>query len=231
MAEQHRTDDHWRELADLLGVPGDNPAKASPPMPPRKTEAPPSSAPREFEEERPIPHVTHQPRLEPIADEASPGWESEFDDTGDDTAIDESVLRDEPAGEEPVDGEGEEFVEAGGEDMAEPAENGAPVSEEDKPRRGRRRRRRGRRGAGMARIAPSAPDQAANRAGSRTPSSVTTAEATGVETRSHAVLHRRGRNAASPLRPMTIRGPNPRRPWKLTMTPTSATGMSPAGKI
>jgi hypothetical protein len=140
MAEQNQTDERWRELADLLGLPGDGPAAAS-----EKAPAPPP-APREVEVERPSPRVHEEPRLEPMAEETPLGWESEFDEGDDDTAIDESLLRDEPIGEEPADIGGEEPADIGGEEPVEPAEGGAPVSEEDKPRRGRRRRRRGRRG-------------------------------------------------------------------------------------
>jgi ribonuclease E len=141
MAEQNQTDDRWRELADLLGLPGDGPAPA--PAPPIKAELPPAPPALEVEEERPI---VHEARIEQMSEGASPGWESEFDEGDDDTAIDESLLRDEPAGEEPAEIDGEEFMEAGGEEIVEPVEGGSPVSEEDKPRRGRRRRRRGRRG-------------------------------------------------------------------------------------
>jgi hypothetical protein len=145
MAEPNQTDERWRELAELLGLPeGAAPAREQapapvPPSPPVKVDRPAAPAPREVEVERPSLRAPEEPRFEPRAEEEPPGWESEFDGGDDDTTLDESLLRDEPVSEE-------EGVDVGSEEPAEPAEPGAPVSEEDKPRRGRRRRRRGRRG-------------------------------------------------------------------------------------
>jgi hypothetical protein len=147
MAEQNQTDDHWHELAELLGLPaGEAAAKEQAPASPVNWEMPAPPASPDVEAERLSPRVTDEVRLEPMAEEAPPGWESEFDEGDDDTAIDESLLRDEPAGEAPADVGNEEFVEAGSEEPVAPAEGGTPVNEEDKPRRGRRRRRRGRKG-------------------------------------------------------------------------------------
>ena len=232
MAEQNQTDDRWRELADLLGLPGDGPAPAKEPAPapPVKAEVPPR-APREVEEERPMPHFTHEARLEPMAEETQPPeWESEFDEGDDDTAIDDSLLRDEPAGEEFVEIESEEFVEAGGE---EPVEGGAPVSEEDKPRRGRRRRRRGRRGG---REGEDRPERAAQ--GSeprRQPDPEPRERGRGDRRRDEeprrAAPPRQERREPVPVEADEDTRPKPRRPWKPTMTPISATGMCPAGRI
>ena len=43
MAEQNQTDERWRELAELLGLPD---GSAPPPSPPVKVEKPPPPAPR-----------------------------------------------------------------------------------------------------------------------------------------------------------------------------------------
>ena len=67
MAEQNQSDAHWRDLADLLGLPGgesapaSKPAPAPPPSPPSgpvKVEQPPPPPPRGVEEERPMPTRT-----------------------------------------------------------------------------------------------------------------------------------------------------------------------------
>ncbi|HZZ77201.1 MAG TPA: hypothetical protein VFE62_01705 [Gemmataceae bacterium] len=133
-------DDHWQELADLLGLPeGEKPAAASSPKEPPPPVAP---APRELDEDRPAAHVEEeQPRLEPM-DEDALVHEAEFDDLADETILDEPPLPDEiPDEEQPFESEiSESAAEFAGTDSS-------PPTEEDRPKR-RRRRRRGRRGGG-----------------------------------------------------------------------------------
>lgn len=143
MDESKQTDDRWREMLELLGLPPETPGTKSAPAPaPRRMgEEPPPAArpPARLERETPPPPLRVErveeelPRMEPVPAEASVTWELEFDAADDDTAIDESqprVAEAVPAGEAPAEG-------------AAP-----PAGDEEQPRRGRRRRRRGRRRGG-----------------------------------------------------------------------------------
>jgi hypothetical protein len=129
-------DDRWQELADLLGLPeGEKPAAAK--------EAAPPPAPREPDEVRPVAHREEEySRLEPVPEHV-PMHESEFEDVGDETILDESPMVEEIVDEESFEEEvAEDAAEFSGTAEAPPA-----AGEEERPRK-RRRRRRGRRGGG-----------------------------------------------------------------------------------
>jgi hypothetical protein len=148
MDDQRKQEDHWRELADLLGLPSDVSAAAKvadvPAAPTRE-----DSAIKAYEE--PPPLTAHRPEPEPMEEEQSipmpgfeeaPEWEADFDEDveEDDTSLEEkteSPLVVEPEGDA-------EATEAESGEAAAPEEAG----EDGKPRRGRRRRRRGRRRGG-----------------------------------------------------------------------------------
>jgi hypothetical protein len=148
MDDPKQQEDHWRELAELLGLSDDAPpvAKKEPSAPP----APPPETPaiKAYEEPRSIPEhaariveVTPRPPIDDeqdahtipmLREEPETDWESEFEDE-DDTPL-----------EEPEEAGVEETEAAEEEHAGEPA----TAAEEEKPRRGRRRRRRGRRRGG-----------------------------------------------------------------------------------
>ncbi|MBI2803392.1 MAG: hypothetical protein HYX68_00230 [Planctomycetes bacterium] len=128
---QGQTEDRWRELAELLGVPDAGAPTAREPIPgalppepfPPPTPYVPHLAPVEEEELPPLPAEPLSAPATPV--EAEMGWEEEFDE--DDTPLDEN---------EPIAAAGVSAVEEPGRALAEG---------EEKPRRGRRRRRRGKR--------------------------------------------------------------------------------------
>src|SRR5205085_1453310 len=137
MSEQ-KQDDRWRELADLLGVPGDakEPAPAAQPKPPppepeideypeqsvaRLEEVPESEA---YEE-------SDDPTIQIQHDAPADEWETDFPEDENDTQVEEhepptspDFSQETPRGPEPAPGQ------------------------EEEPKRGRRRRRRGRRRGG-----------------------------------------------------------------------------------
>jgi hypothetical protein len=144
MDDQKQQADHWRELAELLGLPDDAPAaaKKEPPAPPAPPDTPAIKA---YEEPRSIPEhgpsIVEETPPRPIDDEQDAptipmlrevpetDWESDLDDE-DNTPL-----------EEPDEAVAEENEAAEEEHAGEPA----AAAEEERPRRGRRRRRRGRR--------------------------------------------------------------------------------------
>jgi hypothetical protein len=148
MDDPKQQEDHWRELAELLGLSDDAPpvAKKEPSAPP----APPPETPaiKAYEEPRSIPeHVARiveetprppiddeqdAPTIPMLRDDPATDWESEFEDE-DDTPL-----------EEPEEAVAEETEAAEEEHAGKPS----AAAEEEKPRRGRRRRRRGRRRGG-----------------------------------------------------------------------------------
>jgi hypothetical protein len=144
MADQKHEGDHWRELAELFGLPGDA-------VPPAKEVAPPSAPAPEpatikaYEEPRslpvhspPVEEALHEPLEEheaptipmPREEEPPTEWEGEMYEDMDETPI-EGFPGEAPAVSE----------------EAEADQPGVP-GEEEKPRRGKRRRRRGRRRGG-----------------------------------------------------------------------------------
>ena len=148
MDDQKQQEDHWRELAELLGLPDNAPpaAKKVPPAPPAPAPEPPVikayQEPRSIPEHgasiveetphRPIDDEQDAPTIPMLREEPQTDWESEFEDE-DDTPL-----------EEPEEAVAEETGAMEEEHAGKPA----VTAEEEKPRRGRRRRRRGRRRGG-----------------------------------------------------------------------------------
>lgn len=129
--DPQREDDRWRELHELLGLPGDAP-------PPAKQEAPlPPAAPMPARHEPPpepelIEEFEEVGRLEPMVetppalpDEPAVDWEEELDEDRDDTPL-------------------EEVAPLATAELPEGQAERPQTGEDEKPRRGRRRRRRGR---------------------------------------------------------------------------------------
>jgi hypothetical protein len=134
MAEPNQ-DDRWRELYDLLGVPGESaaPASSSPQRRPEQTEPPRHEAAPPLKEHHELEEPEASGLDEPLA---------EFEDDLDDAGLDEDTVIDAPglSEEQPIESDEGVLEEGPGE--------GEGSGDEDKPRRGRRRRRRGRRRSG-----------------------------------------------------------------------------------
>jgi hypothetical protein len=144
MPDQHEKD-HWRELAELLGLPPDK-------NQPDAAGSPPEVPPQERERE-PSHKAWSPPEAEPIAEAAfEPAYHEE-----DDAA--------KPPFLEPQEGQPPEYEPSYSEtteaERAEPEMEPAPEAiEEDRPRRGRRRGRRGQRGGSSGREHRTQPEPA-----------------------------------------------------------------------
>jgi hypothetical protein len=167
MDDHKQQEDRWRELAELLGLPGDTPAPAKSEKPAPPAPKPETPAIKAYEE--PPALVAHQPapELHHVEDEAPSipmtrqepmsEWEAEFEED-EDTSLEEKtdvpfIADEDPMGEDPtleLKGLGEPKEPSESNEPSEPNEQGEPgaVGEDGKPRRGRRRRRRGRRRGG-----------------------------------------------------------------------------------
>src|SRR5262245_55301157 len=83
------TEQHWQDLADLLGLPPDKAVASSKPAPPPIAPVPEES-PRTLPESTAAavpPMEAEQTRYEPIPEDASAAWEAEFEAADDDTAV------------------------------------------------------------------------------------------------------------------------------------------------
>jgi hypothetical protein len=147
MPDQHEKD-HWRELAELLGLPADENRPAS-------AFSPPEVSPQKKETE-PLEKAWNPPEVEPVAEAAfEPAYHEEID-AG--KSQFQATSDPQPTDYEPTHAETAEAELR--ESDAESAPDAVDEAAHDRPRRGRRRGRRGQRGDASGREQRGSPEHA-----------------------------------------------------------------------